>query len=85
MSFSFDDEKLLREARKRDFMRSRLPAGKRWRAQDRADEITIESTEDKKHRQKKQTRKDYDTAYDGAMESATRGCKDDKSIKSFII
>jgi len=83
--YSFDDEKTLREARKRDFLRSRLPAGRRWKAQDEAEEITANTTEDQKRRQSRRNRKDRDSVYDNAMETATQGCHRDKSIKQFII
>lgn len=83
--YSFSDEKLLREAKKRDFLRSRLPAGRRWKAKDEADVITQESTDNQKRRQEAQNRKDRESAYEGAMETATKGVRKDMSIKSFII
>jgi len=83
--YSFNDEKMLREAKKRDFLRSRLPAGKRWKAKDEADVLTQEATDSKKQRQEKRNRIDRESAYDGATNSAIKGCQADKSIKSFII
>ena len=83
--YSFKGEKRLLEARRRDFIRSRLPAGRRWRADDEAEVLYQEAVDEQDFKQRQLDWENKGKAYDGAMESATRGVKRDGSIKKFII
>mgnify|MGYP001562816873 FL=1 len=85
MGYSFEDEKAVYEARKRDHLRSKLRPSKRALAKIEADELVDAHIKLKKRETEMNDRNVNRAVYDEAMESAIQGLRQDNSIKKIVL
>ena len=83
--YSFDGEKALYLARKRDFQRSRQSETKQWRAWEDGAKVVKETEEEQDMRQRQVDREDATAGFDSAMETAYKGCRKDGSLKRITL
>lgn len=83
--FGFIGDKMLRDARRRDFLRSKLSAGKRLEAKIRADRIVDKHIELQNRDNAQSETRAFREKWDDAMETTVKDLKETGSIKRIAL
>ena len=84
-SYGFAGDKMLYQAQKRDFTRSKMSPSKRLKAWSDAEVLTKEALKDKEARERQIDRVQKTAKRDDAMETVIKSVRQDGSIKKFVL